>query len=42
MIEYVKANMPEHLQPEEAPTGAAKIYNHYVYGYVYGWPKETD
>ena len=38
MIERVKANMPEHLQPEDVPTDAAKNYKHYLYG----WPKETD
>lgn len=38
MIERVKANMPEHLQPEDVPTDAAKNYKHYLYG----WSKETD
>ena len=38
MIERVKANMPEDLQPEDVPTDAAKNYKHYLYG----WPKESD
>ena len=38
MIEHAKANMPEHLIPEDVPTDAAKNYKHYLYG----WPKESD
>ena len=38
IIERVKANMPEHLQPEDVPTDAAKNYKHYMYG----WPKESE
>jgi len=38
MIERIKANMPEDLQPEDVPTDAAKNYKHYLYG----WPKESD
>ena len=38
MIERVKTDMPEHLQPEYVPTDAAKNYKHYLYG----WPKESD
>ena len=38
MIERVKADMPQHLQPEDVPTDAAKNYKHYLYG----WPKESD
>ena len=35
ILERVKANMPEHLQPQDVPTDAAKNYKHYLYG----WPK---
>ena len=38
MIERIKANMPEDLQPEDVPTDAAINYKHYLYG----WPKESD
>ena len=38
MIERVKTDMPEPLQPEDVPTDAAKNYKHYLYG----WPKESD
>lgn len=38
IVRRVKANMPEHLQPADVPTDAAKNYKHYLYG----WPKETD
>ena len=38
MIEHAKANIPEHLIPEDVPTDAAKNYKHYLYG----WPKESD
>ena len=38
IVERARANMPEHLQPDDVPTDAAKNYKHYMYG----WPKERD